>query len=124
MFLIKTYVAESVVEGLGVFAAEPVKAGTVMWRFTPGIDSVIPDSVVEVLPPAGRDFVDRYCYRSARFGDGYVLNGDNARYLNHSRTPNTDNSTEVAVALRDIAEGEEITCNYLECCEDELFDFA
>lgn len=117
MLLVRTYVAPSPIHGLGVFAGEPIPRGTPMWRFEPSIDRVIPFERAERLPPAARDFLMTYTYLSPLFPGGYVLNGDHARFLNHSDTPNTDNSGEITLALRDIAEGEEITCNYGECCE-------
>ena len=48
-----------------------------------------------------------------------MLNGDDARFLNHDDEPNTDNSGPVTLAARDIAAGEEITCDYLVCCLEE-----
>lgn len=117
MFLVRTYVAASPIHGLGVFAAEPIPRGTPIWRFQPGFDQVIPFALAEQLPASAREFLATYTYLSPLFPGGYVLNGDHARFLNHSDTPNTDNSGEIALALRDIAEGEEITCDYGECCE-------
>jgi len=46
-----------------------------------------------------------------------VVSLDNTRFINHSPTPNTDNTMPVTYAARDIAEGEEITCDYGEFCE-------
>ena len=42
-----------------------------------------------------------------------VLDADNGRHMNHSRQPNTDfRDATFGFAIRDIASGEEITCNY------------
>jgi SET domain-containing protein len=117
MLLVATLVRASPIHGLGLFAAEPITKGTVIWRFAPGLDRTIPWAEIESWPDAPRDFIMRYSYVSPDFGPGVVvLNGDHARFINHADDPNTDNSTEVAIAARDIAAGEEITCDYGECC--------
>jgi SET domain-containing protein len=44
-----------------------------------------------------------------------VLDSDNGRFMNHSLAPNTDfRIFDKGFALFDIAQGEEITCNYHE----------
>jgi SET domain-containing protein len=44
-----------------------------------------------------------------------VLDGDNGRYMNHSLAPNTDfRIFDKGYALVDIAQGDELTCNYHE----------
>ena len=49
-----------------------------------------------------------------------LLEIDNARYMNHSKTPNTDFSDpEIGLAIKDIAVGEEITTDYGEYMEEE-----
>jgi SET domain-containing protein len=117
MFLVRTYLAPSRIHGLGVFAGEDIAAGQALWRFTPPVDQVLTFALVESLPPAQREVLETYTYESSYFGEGLVLNGDHARFLNHARDANTDNSGEVTLAARAIAKGEEITCDYGVCCE-------
>jgi hypothetical protein len=117
MFLVRTYLAPSGIHGLGVFAGEDVAAGQELWRFTPPVDQVLPHDFVAALPPAQRAYLETYTYESALFGPGLVLNGDHARFLNHARDANTDNSGAVTLAARAISKGEEITCDYGICCE-------
>jgi len=74
-------------------------------------------AVIEKLPPLGRELLNHYGYLSEFFPGGYVLNCDNARFINHSDDPNTDNTTEFSYALRDIQPGEEITCDYRDVCK-------
>ena len=38
MLLVRVRVGPSSVDGLGAFAVEPIASGTVVWRFTPGLD--------------------------------------------------------------------------------------
>ncbi|TIS47846.1 MAG: SET domain-containing protein-lysine N-methyltransferase, partial [Mesorhizobium sp.] len=42
MLLIRTYVAQSAIEGVGVFAAEPIRKGASIWRLDPDFDRLIP----------------------------------------------------------------------------------
>lgn len=121
MLLVRTYVAPSPIHGLGLFAAEPIAAGTPMWRFQSGFDQILAPELVEQLPAVAHDFIMIYAYLSPDFPGGYVLNGDQAIYINHSKSPNTDNAGPVTLAAHDIAAGEEITCDYDVCClEHEL----
>lgn len=118
MLLVPTYLAQSPLHGLGVFAAAPIPKGAVMWRFVPGFDLVIPLETAKSYPPVAWDYLMRYAYVSRHVPGGYVLDGDHSRFLNHSKQPNTDNSTEATIARRDIAKDEEITVDYDEVCVD------
>ena len=44
-------------------------------------------------------------------------------YINHSINPNIEFVDNIAVALSDINEGEELTCNYLDITTEEHFKF-
>lgn len=113
MLLVRTYVAASVVEGIGVFAAEPIAEGARVWRLEPEFDRLIPTEQYLSSPPYLRELLDRYAYPSPDRPGFIVYEVDNGRFMNHSETPNTDFSDSGgATALRDIAAGEELTCNY------------
>lgn len=115
MLLIDTYVGPSAIEGVGVFAAEPIRAGQMIYRFAPEFDRLIELSEMDSLPEAIRRFVDRYTYPYPGKPGVLVLDADNGRHMNHSLTPNTDFRVSVyGYAIADIAPGEEITCNYSE----------
>ncbi|MCR9128003.1 MAG: SET domain-containing protein-lysine N-methyltransferase [Alphaproteobacteria bacterium] len=115
MLLIDTYVGPSPIEGVGVFAAEPIKAGQIIYRFEPDFDRLIALSDADRLPEPIRRFIDRYTYPHPGEAGVVVLDADNGRHMNHSETPNTDfRDAIVGRAIRDIAPGEEITCNYAE----------
>ena len=43
MMLIRTYVAASAIEGVGMFAAEPIARGASIWRLEPDFDRADPD---------------------------------------------------------------------------------
>lgn len=112
MLLVRTYLAQSPIHGLGVFAAEPIAVGTPLWRFAPGIDLVIPSSRLAELPSAFLAFLDTYGYPSPAFEDGVVLSCDHARFMNHSERPNTALRGWETLARLHIAPGDEITCDY------------
>ncbi|MDG4893063.1 SET domain-containing protein-lysine N-methyltransferase [Mesorhizobium sp. WSM4976] len=119
MLLIRTYVAQSTIEGVGVFAAEPIRKGASIWRLDPDFDRLIPMEKYEAASPHLRELLDRYAYPSPDKPGFMVYEVDNGRFMNHSERPNTDFSQYGgAVAIRDIAAGEEITCDYGEFFED------
>lgn len=116
MLLVRTRVAPSRIHGLGLFVVEAVPAGTPVWRFQPGFDRELPPEVVAAWPAPAREFVEHYGYR--RKHDGvWVLSGDHACFMNHAVPPNTGTPSDPpdapwTVALRDLAAGEELTCDY------------
>lgn len=111
MLLVRTYIAPSAIHGIGLFAAAPIAAGTVLWRFAAPLDTRIPVGEIEGLEPLARATLARYGYR---VGDCVFLCGDDARFMNHAPAPNCDDARDAfeTVATRDIAEGEELTCDY------------
>jgi SET domain-containing protein len=117
MLLVKTRLGQSQIEGIGLFAAEPIKAGTVTWRFLEGYDQLFSAEQIAGLPMVAREAIETYTYLH-RQGGLYVYCLDNARFMNHADDPNTagvhvDGAIEgYDIATRDIAEGEELTCDY------------
>lgn len=110
MFSVPTYLAPSAIHGTGVYAAEPIAAGTVIWDFTPGVDWELSEEELQAFPERLRDQIESWCFQRE---DGvYVLCGDNAKFMNHSFEPNCDDKGDVTLALRDIGAGEELTCDY------------
>lgn len=115
MLLVDTYVGSSAIEGVGVFAAEPIKAGQIIYRFEPAFDRLIRLQDAATLPESIQRFIDRYTYPHPAEPGVVVLDADNGRHMNHSEHPNTDfRDAVVGRAIRDIAPGEEVTCNYAE----------
>ena len=116
MLLVPTYIAPSAIEGVGVFAVENIPAGALVWELNPAFDRLIPQEDVAKAPVYLREFIERYTYPFPDDPSKVVLEVDNGRFMNHNPTdPNTDFSVPTkGVALRDIAAGEELTCNYSE----------
>ncbi|MBI1385657.1 MAG: SET domain-containing protein-lysine N-methyltransferase [Rhizobiales bacterium] len=119
MLLVKTILKPSAIEGLGLFAAEPIAKGTVTWRFVEGYDPLFSQADIDALPEPARSDTLKYVYLNVE-AVVYVYCLDNARFMNHADDPNTgsvttpDDSFGYDVALRDIAAGEEMTCDYRE----------
>ena len=109
MLLVKTYIDRSAIHGLGVFAAQPIRKGTKVWRFVQGFDRAWSPQEFARLPKAARDFIMVYGYRV----DGEILlTIDHDHHINHSGNANTYWSNGHIVARRNIAKGEEVTNDY------------
>jgi SET domain-containing protein len=116
MLLVPTRLAQSSIHGLGVFATVPIAKGTPVWRFAKGLDMEFSPDIVDTLPEHVRVFFSHYGYLDRNM-KRIVLCFDDARFVNHSDTPNiaTDYAQDphgLDVALRDIAPGEELTMDY------------
>jgi uncharacterized protein len=115
MLLVKTFLAPSKIHGIGLFAAEPIRKGTVLWRMNPLIDIELTEAQVRTLAPPAREQLEKYTYTDL-VRKRLVLCGDDARFFNHDDAPNCldypDAEGGKTVASRDIAVGEELTCDY------------
>ncbi|HXW60187.1 MAG TPA: SET domain-containing protein [Myxococcota bacterium] len=117
MLLVKTKLGLSSIDGIGLFADQFIAKGTRVWQWSDGFDIRVKASELERLSPQALETFLRYSFLSKRTGL-YVLCFDNARFLNHSVTPNlndtsADDSEEgLDVAIRDIHPGEELTSDY------------
>ena len=115
MMLVRTFAAPSAVEGVGVFAAEPITKGTQVWQYNPHFERLVPETLLEDAPPALQEFLRKYAYPAHDAPGMLIVEIDNGRFMNHSAEPNTDfSSLDGGFALRDIAAGEELLCDYNE----------
>lgn len=116
MLLVKTRLAASEIHGIGLFAAEFIKEGTVVWESHPAFDIRLTAEQISGLPGPCREQIQKYSYREKHSGL-YVLCGDDARFFNHSARPNCidvyrGEGGDLTLAVRDIDAGEELTCDY------------
>ena len=118
MLLVKTKVGRSSIAGFGLMAGQLIPKGTPVWTLVRWFDLILTKEQLESLWEAAQERFHNYDYVDMDTGE-YILCADEARFLNHSETPNIGwvSSEEypeegVDVALRDIQEGEEITINY------------
>ena len=113
MMIVANYVGPSDIEGVGVFAAEPIAAGTAIWTLDERFDHLIPVDEIAGLHPVLRAAVERYGYPHMTRSGIRVVEFDNGRFMNHAAWPNTNfTDPETGWAIRDIAAGEELTCDY------------
>src|SRR3989344_5222266 len=120
MLLVKTKIGPSSIHGIGIFADELISKGTRIWEYREGVDSRFDEAFLATLPETARKQMLNYAYKNPRSGL-YVLCGDDARFFNHSDTPNTEDlefdeglveGEGITIAARDIEPGEEIVSDY------------
>jgi uncharacterized protein len=114
MLVIPAHIGNSSLEGLGVFTRDAIRAGQVVSQFRPPLDVMVTREFVAALSEPEREYLHHFAYLSM-FLHVYILTGDHDRYMNHSGEPNVgiaEERTTDSVALRDIAAGEELTCDY------------
>jgi SET domain-containing protein len=116
MMLIAVQVRPSQIHGLGLFTVAVVPAGTPIWRFRSGFDQVFAPAALAALPAQAQAHVHWFGFVRSE-DDHWVLSGDHACFMNHAAEPNTGAEGSVGgevttVALRAIAAGEELTCDY------------
>ncbi|HMF29842.1 MAG TPA: SET domain-containing protein-lysine N-methyltransferase [Candidatus Lokiarchaeia archaeon] len=123
MMLVDTFLAPSEIEGLGLFAAADIPAGTRIWRLDPGCDLVLTDERLNEMPDWQQNYFHRYSFK---WNGLFYFCVDNARYMNHAAESNTYEEKGGTYASRDITAGEEITCDYFnlgETAEDDAYNF-
>lgn len=117
MLLVKTVLAQSLIDGFGLFAGQDIPAGTLVWNFDPRVDLSLDAPQIDKLSPAFKEYFDKYAYLDVRLGK-YVICGDDARFVNHSDQPNlvgiytVGREYGIDIAIREIKEGEELTSDY------------
>ncbi len=118
MLTVQTYIQQSLIEGLGLFTAQAIPKGTVVWKFDPRFDLVFDPADVAQMSEVERSLIEKYAYLSSKSGK-FVFSIDNTRFTNHSslhsniEMVHVDDEPETrAVASRDIEVGEEILENY------------
>jgi len=120
MLKVKTYIAPSSIEGIGLFADEDIKKDSIIWEFDEGFDLKIPKDKLERIS----DIKKAYLMKMGWFqGDELYVCCDNATFINHSETPNISEFCHELFATRDILKDEEIVEDYkdmdVKVCKDE-----
>ena len=134
MLTINTYLADSTIQGKGLFTSKALSKGEPIWYLDNTKDMVIPQ--VEI-PEDLRDYLDKYAtvvpvseqvhtlYGKKTFTYNtvnYHLDGDDCRYMNHSDHPNVGFFGNIGMILRDIQAHEELTCDYKLITTPEHFE--
>lgn len=113
MLCVKTVLKQSSIHGIGLFADEDIKKGTIVWRYNPLIDIILSQREIDSLKEGCRNQILNYSFKT-KDGD-YVLVSDDNRFINFSIEPNIDDVADIespSIANRDIKKGEELTCDY------------
>lgn len=113
MLLVKTYIDKSQIHGIGLFAAQEIKKGSVIWEHHLNFDIKLSEEEMESLDVVRYEFFKKYAYKEKNY---YILCIDGAKYINHNSNPNTIDADgfNQTIAARDIKIGEEITSNYFD----------
>ena len=115
MMLVRSYIAQSEIQGLGVFAGEFIRGGSQLWVLNPKLDIFLYRKEIAMLPAHMQDYVARYSYPHLEIDGVRIVDCDDGKFMNHSEMSNTDFRVfDRGYALADISAGEEITCNYFE----------
>ncbi len=124
MLCVKTKIKESKIHGIGLFADEFIKKGTVIWRFTPGFDIKFTEEQILSFPDLVQIYLSKYTWKSKKSGL-YCFCTDDGKFFNHSDNQNcfseylSDEDESQVFAIRDIEIGEELTDNYSSFEDDE-----
>ena len=113
MLLVRTYLALSKIEGIGLFATDDIPKGTITWEYYPDLDIALEKEGFGV-GEIEWEFIEKYAFYDKQL-NMWILSADNDRFTNHSEKPNTAPLPNgKMVAIQDIKAGEEITSNYYE----------
>lgn len=108
--------------GYGVFATRPIPRGTIVWA-RDDLDQTIAPTAVPAMPALTQELLAKYAYTDQR-GD-LLLCWDHARFVNHSCAATcTSPGWEFEIAVRDLAEGDELTDEYATFSLDDSFECA
>ena len=113
MLLVNASADLSRIDGTGLIANEPISAGTVIWVLRPGFDLVLTKRELDELSQVVQEQIRHYIYIDVDTGQ-YILCSDDAKFMNHSDSPNTSTQAGQTVALYDIECGTELTGDYRE----------
>jgi len=119
MLVVRTYVAASKINGLGVFAAQPIPRNHPVWVEHSIFNIVLTPEQVATLPPVSQDYIEKYAWTDDVGAQHIGVDAD--KYINHSDDPNCGwvaAGAGISVALRDIEADEEITEDYKTYCNN------
>jgi len=115
MLTVKTYLAPSVIHGIGLFATDTIRANEIIWQYSEHIDKIYSEALfLHLCQNLNLYTLQHFLNSTYKRGGRYFYLTDNSRFINHSEQANIafiDDYTEVS--LRKINSGEEILENYL-----------
>lgn len=111
MLYINSFVSESNIHWLWLFAGEKIPKWTLIGEFVFWIDISLSSNEYENLEPKFREFFDSYGWKDKISGK-YMLNVDNTRFINHSKNPNILHEWYKIIAAIDIDKWNELLDDY------------
>lgn len=111
MLLIDHYVGTSKIHGLGVFSAQDVKKGELIWQFNDVIDREIEEERLLDLPLHVVAKIHRHAWHRPE-RNCFWLAADGDYFMNHSDFPTLHCSDSALFAAQDFTIGDELTCDY------------
>lgn len=105
-------------KGIGLFSNQNIKKGQQVWILENVFHKVISKEEYDSSNSIQRIFLDTYSTYHACGVNGYFLDLDNTRFINHSNTPNIEFDSMQGLALFDINIGDEIVCDYRKLSDD------
>lgn len=116
MMRVKTYLDKTERGDLGLYAAQNIAEGTIVWKLDQSLENVFSEQWVESLPELTKEYIKKYAYQTKLDPKDektvWILCMDDNKFLNHSEDPNLEDFEDHTTAVRDIKKGEELTCNY------------
>lgn len=111
MLRIYAKIGPSKISGTGLFSAQFIPKGATTWQYDSKFDTSFDESDVKEMPEVAREPFLKYAYFDHDLSK-YILCSDYQRFINHSPSPNISSTPTLDIAMRDIDEGEELTCDY------------
>ena len=119
MLLINTKVIESRIHGYGLVTIDYLEPGQVIFEDSDLIK--ITEKVYNKIPD--KSWIDKFCtVEEVDFEKTYILDRDNMKYINHSSIPNICFIGNIAVTLKIIMSGTELSCDYSEITTEENYN--
>ena len=117
MIHIKYTLDKSQLHGIGLFTAEDLKKGQLVYTSSPLLDVNITQEQFDSLSPREKEEIRWWGFEVPGEGTWHV-DFDVTKFINHSYDPtitqDTDHKDAYLITTRDIKAGEELTQNYLE----------
>ncbi|WP_172806719.1 SET domain-containing protein-lysine N-methyltransferase [Endozoicomonas arenosclerae] len=114
MFCVETYLAQSPVHGVGLFAGQSIKKGVILYKENPELDLHLSEQALLQLEASEQAFIKHYGFFDVT-RNRWHLSHDNIRFCNHSKQGNISLVEDGRlIALRDIDSGEELLQDYRE----------
>ena len=112
MLMVEHFLKEVPGKGMGLFAAQDIKKGNLVWKWDEILSKKFSDREVKALPKVAKDFMEKYAIVEKE--GHWLIDIDNSRFFNHSSTPNIvwENGSVDGYAAYDIKAGDEITIDY------------